>query len=240
MMQFETPKAQLKKPDVVKTETSAIDPRQETEQFLEQIAQYNQFGKALKRESLKEIGQKLAKIAEMAEIAVTNEADDWYDAHTLKRNMKEIKSYVSEFAKLAEEADGINARMEAYYSDMGRILERYFEIPDFEEVPDGKVGIDEPVDPSIDVIDVEIEDEPVKLQEEDDSVTIDGRDPAIFAASPLPPTTPDPKKVDDLTLRAIKAVYKRLKKKNPSMAGKFARLHPKKMVEIVWELVDRV
>jgi hypothetical protein len=224
-MSFSTPKAQLKKPENTEP-VQEVDPAREADQFLEHIAQYNTFGKVLRRESLKEVGQKLAKIAEMAEVAVTNEADDWFDAHTLKRNMKEVKSYATEFMKLAEEADAINQRMSAYYDDMGRILERYFEIPDFEEVPDGKVGIEEPSELGAE--------EPMELTEA--QPTFNGRDPAVFAATPIPPKTPDPKIIDDLTLRAIKAVYKRLKKNNPIMASKFSKLHPKKMKEVVWAL----
>lgn len=230
-------KAQIKQPDVKHVTTGEIDPAQEIEQFLEAIAQYNKFGKVLRRESLKEIGERLAKIAEMAEVAVTNEASDWFDAHTLKRNMKEVKSYANDFLKLAQEADTLNQRMTALYDDMGRILERYFEIPDEDEEiePAHPVGyeaeLDLPVMPD--------EDEPQKL-EEDDMPPLAGRDPRIYQATPLPPVKPDSKKMDELTLRAIKAVYKRLKAKNPETASKFAKLPPVKMKEVVWELATRV
>lgn len=73
-----------------------------------------------------EIAEQLSGIAEMAEQTITNElAEDWFDGYTVKRNMGEMKKYVTEFAKLATEADQQNQRMGAYYEDMGRILERY-------------------------------------------------------------------------------------------------------------------
>lgn len=239
-------KAQIKKPDYISTGSpqmnSQIDPRQETENFLESIAQYNKFGKALQRATtMQEVGERLAKIAEMAEIAVTNEASDWFDAHTLKRNFKEVKSYAGDFVKLASEADAINQRMTALYDDMGRILERYFEIPEYQDD-----DLDNPQD-GRGTSGVQPNDGPKKLKEAElgppepeNQSSPTGRDPKIYAATPTPPITPDPKKVDLLTLRAIQAVYNRLKSTNPEMAGKFAKLPPIKMKDVVWELATRV
>jgi DNA-directed RNA polymerase subunit F len=47
----------------------------------------------------------------------------------------------------------------------------------------------------------------------------------------------DEHKLDELTLRAIRAVHEELKKKNPEYANRFAKLPPKKMKEAVWKLV---
>jgi hypothetical protein len=278
-----TPKAQIRQPDVKHITTGEIDPAQNAESFLEEIAKYNQLGKALRKESLKEIGQRLAKIAELAEVAVTNEAADWFDAHTLKRNMKEVKTYAGDFLKLAEEADTINQRMSALYDDMGRILERYFEIPDDLEPADEHpnrpdvMGQDDTLNQHTVQETAENETmsrynkmlktpkdlEPATKSAKDNSsvagVTkfdppgdeapepldeagppLSGRDPRVFNATPLPPVSSDPKKVDALTLRAIKAVHTRLKAKNPNMANKFAQLSPTKMKEVVWELATKV
>lgn len=232
-MPFDTPKAQIRQPGSSLSASPSVDPAQEAENFLEQIAQYNKFGKILRRESLKEVGQQLARIAEMAEVAVTNEADDWFDAHTLKRNFKEVRAYAGEFLKLAEEADTINQRMTAFYDDMGRILERYFEIPD---VDDGLMAPEDVGQAKEEPI-VEPEADPIKLKE---TLPVQPRDPKVYAATPLPPVTPDPKKVDALTLRAIQAVHTRLKKKNPDAATRFAQLDPAKMKEIVWILATKI
>ncbi len=238
-MPFDNQRATIKQPDLNSMKSpnvdalgggqapGAVDAKQEIEQFLEQIAQYNQIGKILKRESLKEAGEKLAKIADIAEVAVTTEAADWFDAHTLKRNMKEVKSYAGDFLKLASEADTINQRMSALYDDMGRILERYFEIPDDLEHAD-------PIDHS-DPSEIPT-DEPVALKETGPGA----RDPKVYSATPLPPVTPDPKEIDKLTLRAIQSVHTRLKAKNPAVASKFAAMDPKKMKEVVWVLAQRM
>lgn len=232
------PTARIKQPDqaIAPTPTNAVDPKQETANFLEAIAQYNTFGQALQRATtMQEVGEKLSRIAEMAEIAVTNEASDWFDAHTLKRNMKEVKSYAGEFTKLAQEADSINQRMTALYDDMGRVLERYFEIPDGSSDPfQGEVPI------SPDAGQQTLKEADIPKPDEEEYVPSTNRDDKVFAATPLPPVTTDPKKIDALTLRAIKAVHNRLKTTNPEMAAKFVKISPQKMKEVVWELATRI
>lgn len=93
------------------------------------IGRYNSYGNKLRSElSMRELAEELMQIAEFAEQAVMSEADDWFDGHTIKRNMKEMKNYVKEFSKIANEYDVMRQRATALYDDMGRVLERYFEI----------------------------------------------------------------------------------------------------------------
>lgn len=102
--------------------------------FFDIVGKYNEYGRMLKRENtLSELGQQLSDIAEYAEYTLTNEMDDWFDTHTVQRNVKEMKSYAKEFQKIAQEADSHNMRMAALYDDMGRVLERYFDIYDNQE-----------------------------------------------------------------------------------------------------------
>lgn len=97
--------------------------------FYDIVGKYNEYGDMLHRDhSMQELAQQLSDIAEAAEMHLTSEANDWYDSHTISRNIKEMQGYAKEFAKLAQEADEYNVRMEALYEDMGRVLERYFEI----------------------------------------------------------------------------------------------------------------
>lgn len=106
--------------------------------FYEVVGKYNEYGKMLKREnSLATLGQQLSDIAEYAEHTLTNEMDDWFDKHTVSRNVKEMKGYAKEFSKIALEADAYNQRMTALYDDMGRVLERYFDIVDKEKDEQG-------------------------------------------------------------------------------------------------------
>lgn len=99
--------------------------------FFDIVSKYNEYGKHLKRDrSLSELAKQVSDIAEYAEITLTNEAGEWFDGATIQRNLKELKNYAKQFSKLAMEGDQQNQRMQALFDDMGRVLERYFEIYD--------------------------------------------------------------------------------------------------------------
>ena len=127
---YGNPKQRLSKnPEYEKPENQRQVP--ENSSLGDIVGMYNEYGKALKRDqSLSELAQHLSDIAEYAEYTLTNEMTDWYDKHTISRNVKEMKSYAKEFATIANEADSHNIRMSALYDDMGRVLERYFDIYD--------------------------------------------------------------------------------------------------------------
>lgn len=118
--------------DFASTSHKGLPEKVRSENTLGQIiGQYNEHGNKLRNTaSMREMAEDLMELAEFAEQAVMSEADDWYDGHTIKRNMKEMKSYVKEFHKIATEYDGMRQRATALYDDMGRVLERYFELRD--------------------------------------------------------------------------------------------------------------
>ncbi len=104
-------------------------PLEQKKQMAETIAQYNKYGRLLRREnSLRDIAQELSEIASSAETYVLSEMDDWFDKITVNRNMKELKRLSGDFQKIATEGHSVQERMEALYEDMGNILARYFEI----------------------------------------------------------------------------------------------------------------
>lgn len=219
--QFAAPKGQ--------PEQEKADPTQ----VLEAIARYNEYGKALRRnQSLQDVALKLAEIAELAEQSVLGEADDWFDAHTLKRNMKEIKGYSGEFQKLAKEADLMEQRMVALYDDMGRVLERYFEIPENME-PEPVQHVGNGLSQTQEIPPQDIEQPVMESDSVEHTVQMDGPSQPVQAKK----KEGDNKK-DILTLRAIKAVHEKLCRTNPELAGRFAKLPPKKMREAVWKLVS--
>ena len=224
--QFAAPQGQV--------EPEKADPSK----VLEAIARYNEYGKTLRRnQSLQDVALKLAEIAELAEQSVLGEADDWFDAHTLKRNMKEIKGYSGEFQKLAKEADLMEQRMVALYDDMGRVLERYFEIPEnMEPEPVQHVGNGLP----------QTKEQPQPNLEKP-MMEADAVQHTVNMSGPKQPVQAKMKegdkqilfdKKDMLTLRAIKAVHEKLCRTNPELANRFAKLPPKKMREAVWKLVS--
>lgn len=206
------PMASVKKPEQVAAQqanTTVAEKIQDVRHMLERVAAFSGLGKSLKRERLmQEIALEISQIAEVAEQVVVNEGEDWYDKHTLSRNMKEVKAYAKDFVKLASESDMLDQRMNALYEDMGRILERYFEIPQ-DELQSQKVANGLPQTKEV---------EPQKVDESEE-VSAPGD------------------KLDELTIRAIRAVHENLKKKNPEYANRFAKLPPKKMREAVWKLV---
>jgi hypothetical protein len=211
--------------------TNKLAAKRSVESVIEQIAQYNEYGNALRRaRSMREIAEHLSQIAELAEQTVVNEADDWFDAHTLKRNMTELKKFTSEFAKYANEADMLEQRMTALYDDMGHILNRYFEIQQDQQ----QVAIGLP----------QTQEEPSTGDSINRSV-VEEDDPLATISTPVPPVT-DQKfdvaghkldKKDVLTARAVQLVYKKLKNENPELAKRFRALPPEKMIEAVWKLI---
>jgi hypothetical protein len=206
-------------------------PQQTVENVIEQIAKYNEYGAALRRtQSMRELAERLSQIAELAETTVTNEADDWFDAHTLKRNMSELKKFTSEFAKHANEADMLEQRMSALYDDMGHILNRYFEIQNGQPPA-------EPIDPAAATRptgQAPIQDSFKKIGEADDTLPPE----TTMEPSPVAPAAPvDLSPKDELTVRAIKVVYKYLLQKDSDIASRFAALPATKKIEAVWKLV---
>jgi hypothetical protein len=116
-------------------EPKAISP-EIREKAMAAIKEYNKFGKMIYREgNLREVAKNLAEIAEFATRYTIEEAGDWFDAVTVKRNMNDLKKLSGDFNKVATEVQGHQDRMSALYEDMGGILNRYFEIENMVEEP---------------------------------------------------------------------------------------------------------
>ncbi len=75
-----------------------------------------------------DVAEDICNIVENASKYILNETDDWFDAMSVKRNLKEIKTLAKEFYKTASERQVYTQRMQGLYEDMGNILNRYFEI----------------------------------------------------------------------------------------------------------------
>ena len=97
--------------------------------FLESVSNYSSYGKEIYREhDIIETAKKLSEIARIAGIHAVRETEEAFDKITVKRNMKELKSYSEQFLKVAAEANGLQQRVESLFEDMGRVLSRYYEI----------------------------------------------------------------------------------------------------------------
>tara|TARA_B100000287_G_scaffold359597_1_gene351655 strand:- start:6 stop:491 length:486 start_codon:yes stop_codon:yes gene_type:complete len=111
-------------------ESINIDEDQfDEESFLESVGNYNQFGKSIYREdSIYDVAKALSEIAKNAGIHAVKETEESFDKITVGRNMKELKSYSDQFNKVASEAHTLQQRMEGLYEDMGKVLNRYYDI----------------------------------------------------------------------------------------------------------------
>ena len=59
--------------------------------FLEIVSTYNKYQEMMDRKSdITEIAETLGGITDAARELAVNEADDWFDAHTVKRNMNDL------------------------------------------------------------------------------------------------------------------------------------------------------
>ena len=120
-------------------------------QVIEAIKSYSIVGKQLySNTGILDAAKQLAQMAESAQNHVLSETDDWFDAVSVKRNMKELKGLTGQFKKTALEANNVNQRLSTLYEDMGNILNRYYDI---EEVLDPVGKEDDDVDNDGDVDD---------------------------------------------------------------------------------------
>jgi|TARA_A200000159_G_C7328513_1_gene341974 ADP-heptose:LPS heptosyltransferase len=95
----------------------------------EKISKFGNYQKYIAHEAKDmDVAKDICNIVENASKYILNETDDWFDAMSVKRNLKEIKTMAKEFYKTAKERQVYTQRMQSLYEDMGNILNRYFEI----------------------------------------------------------------------------------------------------------------
>jgi len=98
-------------------------------EFMGEVSNFNSFGNEIYREgNLRELAERLSKLAMTAKQHTIQETEDWFDKITVNRNMKELTSLSNQFRKVATESQGLQERMSGLYEDMGHILGRYYEI----------------------------------------------------------------------------------------------------------------
>ncbi len=102
--------------------------------FLEIVSTYNKYQESMDRKSdIVQVAETLGGITEAARELALRESDDWFDKHTIKRNMSELSKLGAQFDKVAKEARGLDQRMNSLYEDMGNILSRYYKIGEISE-----------------------------------------------------------------------------------------------------------
>ena len=102
--------------------------------FLEIVSTYNKYQEMMDRKSdITKIAETLSAITDAAQQLAVNESDDWFDKHTVKRNMSELNKLGGQFSKIAKESSVLDQRMTGLYEDMGHILSRYYKIGEITE-----------------------------------------------------------------------------------------------------------
>jgi len=116
--------------------------------FLEIVSTYNKYQESMDRKSdIVKVAETLGGITEAARTLAIREGDDWFDKHTVKRNMSELDKLGKQFDKVALEAKSLDERMGGLYEDMGHILSRYYKIGEItEDQMKDRLGISESKD----------------------------------------------------------------------------------------------
>ena len=113
--------------------------------FLEIVSTYNKYQESMDRKSdITQVAETLGGITEAARTLAIKEAGDWFDKHTVKRNMSELDKLGKQFDKVALEARALDQRMAGLYEDMGHILSRYYKFGEItEDEMKSRLGINE-------------------------------------------------------------------------------------------------
>jgi len=103
--------------------------REQKRNIIDAVGKFNSHGKSVYRESdIKELVGTLKELSTDASQLAVNEAGDWFDAISVKRDMKEVNSSVGLFEKTANEISQLQQRLESVFEDIGHKLGKYYEI----------------------------------------------------------------------------------------------------------------
>ncbi len=102
----------------------------EKKNMVETIKSYNEYRKGLKADNVYATAQKIMEAVNLAERYALKECGDWMEAKMVERDMKEIKRDAAKMYEEAQKMKAIEKQLEMLYEEVGRRLERYFEIAD--------------------------------------------------------------------------------------------------------------
>jgi hypothetical protein len=102
----------------------------EKKNMVETIKSYNEYRKGLKADSVYETAHKIMEAVNLAERYAIKECNEWMEAKMVERDMKEIKRDAAKMYEEAQKMKAIEKQLEMLYEEVGRRLERYFEIAD--------------------------------------------------------------------------------------------------------------
>ena len=106
-MGFRTQKTKnsTKLTDIVEDVYGEQQPKLNVREFMGEVSNFNSYGNEIYREgNLRELAQRLSRLAETAKAHTLQETEDWFDKITVNRNMKELTGLSGQFKKVATEA----------------------------------------------------------------------------------------------------------------------------------------
>jgi hypothetical protein len=114
-------------------ESPAITEEQRS-QVLELVSKYNTYREhiGVTPKNLVEVANEIGKMVSMAEHFCLSETAEWFDHAVVQRDMKRIKEDAKEFYKVAKAYQSQRDQLNSLYENIGKGLERYFEIADLQ------------------------------------------------------------------------------------------------------------
>ena len=118
--------------------------REQKRDIIAAVSKFNEYGKSVYRESdIKELVETLRELSANASQLAVNEAGDWFDSISVKRDMKEVNSAVETFTKTANEINTLQQRLESVFEDIGHKLGKYYEIAEaVDKIDDKEAAMD--------------------------------------------------------------------------------------------------
>jgi hypothetical protein len=102
---------------------------EEKKSFLQEVERFNEYGSVIYRtEDLRKVAESINSLCEKAETITLEEAQDWFDEVTIRREVKQLNTKRKNFVETIHEMSKMQQRLEALYEDIGHTLSRYFEI----------------------------------------------------------------------------------------------------------------
>jgi hypothetical protein len=122
---------QLNESSGFKSERMSEADKKET---LEAVSRFNEYGyKIYKSNDLAEMVEAMKKLSENASKMAMEESADWFDAVSVKRDMKGLGDAMKVFEATAKEATTLQQRMESLFEEIGGKLGKYYEIKELVE-----------------------------------------------------------------------------------------------------------
>ena len=112
---------------------------EEKKSFLQEVERFNEYGSVIYRtEDLRKVAESINSLCEKAEAITLEEAQDWFDEVTIRREVKQLNTKRKSFVETVHEISKMQQRLEALYEDIGHTLSRYYEVKGGDESTGGE------------------------------------------------------------------------------------------------------